>query len=121
MVKRELALYRGQNFFTDESSLLVTFDGPVRSILCALAISRLAHRLELEISCGLDTGTCNIDKSVIYGPAVDGARKIAVDAPASTVWLTSTLRNLISGSEILFETVAGADHLFKAVEPSKNR
>ncbi len=112
--KREIALYRGQNYFTDDESLLVTFDGPVRSVLCALAICKLAKELDLEIRCGLETGTCNIDKSVIYGPAVDGAKEVVDLAPAASVRLTSTLRNLISGSEIQFESVGEPGDLWQA-------
>lgn len=121
LVKKEITLYRGQNYFTDDDSLLVTFDGPVRSILCALAICRLAKRLEIEIGCGLETGTCNIDASVIYGPAVDGAKKVAAKTPTSKVWLTSTLRNLISGSEIVFQTAGVGDELFEAVLSNRIR
>lgn len=112
--QREIAIYRGRNYFTDDESMLVTFDGPVRAVLCALAISRIAKELNIEIRCGLETGTCNIDKSVIYGPAVDGAKAVVRLAPASSVLLTSSLRNLISGSEIRFEPVGDSGDLWQA-------
>ena len=106
LAEREVALFRGQNLLADGRFMLMTFDGPVRSILCATAICKLAKRIDLKIKCGLDTGTCNIDKSKIYGPAVDGANAVARLAGESKIFLTHTLRNLISGPDIQFEQVA---------------
>jgi hypothetical protein len=114
LLKREIGLYRGNNFFAEDLSLMVTFDGPVRSVLCALAICKLAKKLELQIRCGLETGTCNIDRSVIYGPAVDASKDLVSRAPAGSVWLTSSLRNLIAGSEVIFEPVSDSAGLFQA-------
>ena len=108
LAEREVALFRGQNLLADGRFMLMTFDGPVRSILCATAICKLAKRIDLKIKCGLDTGTCNIDKSKIYGPAVDGANAVARLAGESKIFLTHTLRNLISGPDIHFEQLAVA-------------
>lgn len=102
MAKQQIALFRGQNFLFDENTILATFDGPVRSLLCAQAISNLADRLKIQVKCGLDTGTCNIDKSAIYGPAVEGARAVAHAAKPTAIVLTNSLRNLISGNQIKF-------------------
>ena len=119
MVEREVTLFRGNNVFFDSSGLRATFDGPVRSILCARAISRLAERLQIAVRCGLDTGTCHIDHSGIYGPAVDSAGRIASLAPDSNVWISGTLRHLIAGTELQFEQLEQSyenSDLFQLVE-----
>ena len=108
LVRREIKLFRGQNFLRSEDSIFVTFDGPVRSVLCATRINQLAKRLNIQIQCGLETGTCNIDQKTIYGPAVDGSRRVAQTAQDSTIVLTSSLRNLISGSDFAFEPIDNA-------------
>ena len=105
MVKHEFALFRGQNVVFGNESILATFDGPVRSVLCALAVKKLAERLQLEVQCGLVTGTCNVEENGISGPAVAGAQKVATLAGPADVLVTSSLKNLISGSEISFERV----------------
>ncbi len=123
LVKHEIALFRGKNFYVQEASLVVTFDGPVRSVLCASAIARLADRLNIFFRCGLETGTCNIDQSAIYGPAVSGARKVSELAEKNTILASQNLRHLIAGTELTFEpqermleTELGQVQLFKVVD-----
>ncbi|MEL7500756.1 MAG: alpha/beta fold hydrolase [Planctomycetota bacterium] len=116
--KREVVMYRGQNFVQTNHGLLATFDGPVRSLMCALAISQLAQTQELAVRCGLETGTCNLGKSKIEGPAVSGAQELLSHTPVSKVWLSSSLRNLISGGGLRFEMVNAENAWFELVSSS---
>ncbi len=103
LVAREATLFRGRNVSVDDGDWLIAFDGPVRAILCAQEIFRLSSQFAVELRCGLDTGTCNFDKSSIYGPAVDGAQSAAQGAPWTSILLTDSLKNLISSDEFKFE------------------
>lgn len=108
-VRQEVSRFRGEYFF-DDPFLLAKFDGPVRSILCGLAVADLAKKMNLNVKCGLEIGTCSTGFKSLSGPAVEGANRIAQLADHSTVLVTQTLKNLITGSELKFvECKAGDD------------
>lgn len=102
LTSHEISLFRGQNFQAKNNLIMVTFDGPVRAVRCAKAISALAGRLDLNVKCGIDTGTCNILDSQVSGPAVDSATLVSGVAATSGVLVTETVKNLVSGSELVF-------------------
>ncbi|MEO1614416.1 MAG: alpha/beta fold hydrolase [Planctomycetota bacterium] len=106
LARREIQLFRGKEFSKPEA-LMAMFDGPVRSVLCAIEILKVAKRFGIAMKCGLETGACNVltgqpDASV-SGPAVDGAESVAVVADQATILVTQTLQNLIAGSQLTFQ------------------
>ncbi|MEM6472145.1 MAG: alpha/beta fold hydrolase [Planctomycetota bacterium] len=100
--------YRGKVYPTGEATevgglpgtaLLVSFDGPVRSVMCAVAIIEFAKNIQLNVACGLDIGACTIQGAEMRGPPVDAAERIARLIP-SGVLMTQSLKNLIAGSQL---------------------
>lgn len=56
LVRREISRHRGHEVRTMGDGFLATFDGPARSIRCALAINEGVEALGLQVRAGLHTG-----------------------------------------------------------------
>jgi class 3 adenylate cyclase len=82
---------------------LVTFDGPGRAIRCAQAIASGVRGLGIKVRAGLHTGECELIGSDIGGIAVHIAARVAAQAGAGEVIVSSTVKDLVAGSGIEFE------------------
>ena len=102
-VRRELERFRGREVDIAGDGFLVTFDGPARAIRCAVAIRRAMHALGLELRTGVHTGECELLGDRIAGIAVHTSARIAALAAPSEVLVSATVRDLVSGSGIVFE------------------
>jgi class 3 adenylate cyclase len=103
MIRRCLDLYRGRELDTAGDGFFASFDGPVRAIRCALAINRMVRELDLEVRAGLHTGVCEIRGDKISGLAVNVGARVAALATQGEVLVSSTVKDLVAGSEIEFE------------------
>ena len=91
-----------------------------RAIRCATTIGASVRDLGLEVRAGLHTGECEIVGEKLGGLAVNIGARVAARAQAGEVLVTSTVKDLVAGSNITFaerETaelkgVPGAWHLF---------
>ena len=83
---------------------MASFDGPGRAIRCALAISSAVKPLGLEVRAGLHTGEVELMGDNIGGIAVHIAARISAEAVAGEVVVSSTTKDLVSGSEITFDS-----------------
>jgi class 3 adenylate cyclase len=104
LVHRELERYRGREIDTAGDGLLATFDGPARGIRCASAIAAGAERLGLQVRSGLHTGECEIAGDKVRGVAVHTAARVAALAGPGEVLVSSTVKDLVGGSGIRFES-----------------
>jgi class 3 adenylate cyclase len=102
-VRRELERFRGREVDTAGDGFLVTFDGPARAIRCAVAIRRAMHALGVELRTGVDTGECELLGDRIAGIAVHTSARISALAAPNEVLVSATVRDLVSGSGIVFE------------------
>jgi class 3 adenylate cyclase len=102
VVRREIAQFRGREVKTLGDGFLVTFDGPARAIRCAVAISREVQALGIEVRSGLHTGEIVVADDDVSGIAVHIASRMAHLATASEVIVSSTVRDLVAGSNITF-------------------
>jgi class 3 adenylate cyclase len=93
---------------------LVTFDGPARAIRCALAISQEVQALGIEVRSGLHTGEIVVGDDDVGGIAVHIASRVAHLAKGSEVIVSSTVRDLVAGSNITFGR--GQNHRVKGLE-----
>ena len=108
---------------TAGDGFFATFDGPARAIRCASAIRDDVRSLGLQVRAGLHTGECQLVDGKVGGIAVHiGARVASVAAPGE-VLVSSTVKDLVAGSGIVFEDrgeqqlkgLPDAWHLFKVV------
>ena len=80
--------------------MLATFDGPSRAISTAIAIRDGVRRLGLDVRAGLHAGECELlSDNDIGGLAVHIAARISNLAGAGEVLVSSTVRDLIVGSD----------------------
>jgi class 3 adenylate cyclase len=109
-----LASFRGRVVTTTGDGFLAVFDGPARGVRCARALVEAMRELGLEIRAGLHSGECErIGEDNIGGLAVHiGARISALAAPGE-VLVSSTVRDLVAGAGIEFESAG--EHELKGV------
>ncbi|MGJ6125743.1 adenylate/guanylate cyclase domain-containing protein [Mycolicibacterium sp. Y3] len=113
VVRSQLVRFRGREVNTSGDGFLAMFDGPQRAIRCAMAIRDALNALGIEVRAGLHTGECEVRGEDIGGIAVHiGARVSALAGPNDVV-VSSTLRDLVIGSGLEFESRGG--HELKGV------
>jgi pimeloyl-ACP methyl ester carboxylesterase len=119
-VRRELARFSGRELDTAGDGFLAAFDGPARAIRCGKAIVDSVGALGLSVRAGVHTGECEVIGEKLAGLAVHVGARVAAQAAAGEVLVSSTVRDLIAGSGIelsdrgLFELkgIEGARRLF---------
>jgi class 3 adenylate cyclase len=104
MVRNLLVRWHGTEVTTTGDGFVARFDGPVRAIRCAQAISREVPSLGLQVRCGLHTGEMEIVGGDVAGLAVHiGARVASLAAPGE-VRVSRTVKDLVAGSGIEFSS-----------------
>jgi len=89
-------------------------------VQCAKAIGEALQALGLEVRAGLHTGECELVGGKITGLAVNIGARIAALAEPGEVLVSSTVKDLVAGSDLEFEDrgqatlkgVPGEWHLF---------
>lgn len=102
-VRRELAIYRGKEIDTAGDGFYAAFDGPARGIRCACGVRDAVKSLGVSIRAGLHTGECVVSGEKIAGLAVHIGARVASLAPAGTVLVSQTVRDLVAGSGLQFD------------------
>jgi class 3 adenylate cyclase len=126
VIRREFARFGGHEVKSTGDGFLATFDGPARGIRCAFAIQRASRDLGLSIRIGLHTGECEVMGEDIGGLAVHLASRVAGKSDGTNVLVTSTLKDLVSGSGIDFHdhgrhVLKGAGRAWRLFEVSSKR
>ncbi len=111
--RREVERFRGRYVNTTGDGLLATFDGPARAVRCALAIGEATRPLGLEVRAGCHTGEIELEGDDIRGLAVHIGARVAANANASEIWVSSTVKDLTAGSGLVFEDMG--EHVLKGV------
>jgi pimeloyl-ACP methyl ester carboxylesterase len=102
LVRRELERFRGREIDVAGDGFLASFDGPARAIRCASTISQELRKLGIEIRAGLHTGECEKVGQRLTGLAVHIGARVAQRAGAGEVLVSSTVKDLVAGSQIAF-------------------
>jgi class 3 adenylate cyclase len=101
-VRKELTAFRGREVETAGDGLLATFDGPARAIRCACSIRERMRGLGLQLRTGLHTGECELVGDGVAGIAVHIAARVAASAAPDEVLVSSTVKDLVAGSQLRF-------------------
>ena len=102
LVRRQLVRFRGREVDTAGDGFFASFDGPARAIRCACAISESVRDLGLDVRAGLHTGECEVVDGKVAGIAVHTGARVASQAGPGEVLVSSTVKDLVAGSEIQF-------------------
>jgi class 3 adenylate cyclase len=103
LVRRQLFRYRGVEVDTAGDGFFASFDGPARAIRCASAISSGVRELGLDVRAGLHTAECELVDGKVAGIGVHTGARVASHARPGEVLVSSTVKDLVAGSEIEFE------------------
>ncbi len=102
IARRELDRHRGREVEFVGDGLFATFDGPARAIRCACAIADAVRTLGIEIRAGLHTGEIELAGGAVRGIAVHIGARVAGEAGAGEVLVSSMVKDLVAGSGIRF-------------------
>jgi class 3 adenylate cyclase len=108
-----VARQRGRVVKSTGDGVLAIFDGPARGVRAALAAIDSARTLGIEIRAGLHTGEVELRGDDIGGIAVHLASRVSAAAAAGEVLVSSTVRDLVAGSELDFEDLG--EHQLKGI------
>ncbi len=103
LARRELDRFRGREIKTTGDGFLATFDGPARGIRCACAVGEAVGQLGIAMRAGLHTGECEVMGEDVGGIAVHIGARVAAEANAGEVLVSSTVKDLVAGSGLHFE------------------
>jgi class 3 adenylate cyclase/pimeloyl-ACP methyl ester carboxylesterase len=102
-VRVELARFGGREVKTVGDGFLATFEGPPsRSLRCALAITRAARDLGVQVRIGMHTGECELIGDDVGGMAVHIASRVADLARPSEVLVSGTVFGTVVGGPFTF-------------------
>ena len=112
-VRAMIGRYRGREIDTAGDGFFATFDGPSRAVRCALAIVEALQAIGLPVRAGLHTGEVEAIDEKAGGIAVIIGARIGAMAGPSEVLVSSTVRDLVAGSGLVFED--RGEHQLKGV------
>ena len=102
--RREIVRFRGRELDTAGDGFFASFDGPARAIKCAQKIVSVATETGLEIRAGVHTGECELLGDKVAGIAVSMGARIAAQANEGEILVSATVKDLVAGSDIEFES-----------------
>lgn len=102
---RHVDHFRGRLVKTMGDGVLATFDGPARAIRCARAVVEEMRRAHgVDVRSGLHTGEVELRGEDVGGLGVHIAARVMAEARPSEVLVSSTVKDLVVGSGIAFES-----------------
>lgn len=102
-VRSELQRSRGREIDTAGDGFFAAFDGPARAVRCACAVGDAVRPLGIELRAGVHTGECEVMGDKYGGIAVHIGARIAACAAAGEVLVSRTVKDLVSGSGLIFD------------------
>ncbi|HZC75628.1 MAG TPA: adenylate/guanylate cyclase domain-containing protein [Gaiellaceae bacterium] len=102
VIRRELVRFRGSELDVAGDGFFARFDGPARAVRCACAITDGVRELGLELRAGLHTGECELLDGKVGGIAVHIGARVAREAQPGEVLVSSTVKDLVAGSDLRF-------------------
>jgi class 3 adenylate cyclase len=102
IVRHELERFGGLEISTAGDGFIVTFPSPSVAIDCAEAIVDAVRSLRIEVRVGIHAGEVEVRGDNVAGMAVHIAARVAALAGASQVLVSSTVREIVTGSRRTF-------------------
>ena len=117
LVRRAIDRHRGREVDTTGDGFLVSFDGAVRAIRCAIDVRAGSADLGLAVRAGIHTGEVDLVGKNVRGIAVHEAARIAGAATAGEILVSEITRALAAGSEATFGP--GRSHELKGIDGAR--
>jgi class 3 adenylate cyclase/alpha-beta hydrolase superfamily lysophospholipase len=103
IAREEIAHFQGREVKHTGDGFFATFDGPTRAVRCATTLAERMPELGIDVRSGLHTGECELRGDDIGGIAVHIGARIAAKAHAKEILVSSTVKDLVNGSGIVFQ------------------
>jgi class 3 adenylate cyclase len=103
IVRELLDRFRGCEIKTLGDGFVATFDRPAAAVRCAQEIVEQVNTLGLSVRCGVHTGECELLDGDVGGIAVHISARINVLARGGEVLVSSTVKDLVVGSDLDFD------------------
>jgi class 3 adenylate cyclase len=100
----EVAFHSGRVVKSTGDGLLATFDGPARGLQCARALQDALGAVGIPIRVGVHTGEIELRGDDVGGIAVHIAARVEAKAGPGEVLTTRTVKDLVAGSGVSFES-----------------
>jgi YVTN family beta-propeller protein len=114
VVRRELKAFGGREMDTSGDGFFAVFESPERAVRCAESIIASVAGLGLRVRAGVHMGECELIDGKVGGMGVVIGARIGALADAGEVLVSSSVRDLMTGSDRRFE--GGAEHTLKGVD-----
>ena len=102
IVRHELERFRGHEINTAGDGFVATFVSPSVAIDCAEAIVDAVRVLGIEVRVGIHAGEVEVRGADVAGMAVHIGARVAAHAGPSEVYVSSTVREIVTGSRRAF-------------------
>jgi len=99
----ELTRFGGREVVTTGDGFFAAFDRPLAAVRCALSMVEAMRSLSLHIRAGVHTGEVEVRGADLGGLAAHIAARIAALAGNSEVLVSSTVKDLLVGSDLGFD------------------
>jgi class 3 adenylate cyclase len=102
IVRHELQRFGGREVNTAGDGFVATFSSPSAALACADEIVDAVHVLGIEVRVGIHAGEVEVRGTDVAGMAVHIGARVAALADPSEVLVSSTLRDIVTGSRRTF-------------------
>lgn len=103
-VEQAVARHRGTVVKHLGDGVLATFDGPGRALRCACELRERVEALGVSMRAGIHAGEIDVRGDDVAGITVSIASRVVDTARAGEILVTSTVRDLVAGSGLAFES-----------------
>jgi class 3 adenylate cyclase/streptogramin lyase len=109
LVRRQLKRHNGREVDTAGDGFFATFDQPAQAIRCAEAVVGDVRRLGIQVRAGVHMGEVEVIGPKVGGIAVHIAARVMSKAGPGQVLVSSTVRDLMAGSDLKFEDLGSQE------------
>src|SRR3954454_6342616 len=117
LIRAELRRFGGREQHPPGDGFFATFAEPAQALRAAAEIATAVQRLGVDVRTGIHTGECEEIDGKLGGIAVHVCARVMALAGPAEVLVTSTVRDLVSGSGATFEE--RGTHELKGVEGAR--
>ena len=103
LVRKQIGEHGGREIKTTGDGFLALFDAPARAIRSATSIREELRAVGVDVRIGLHSGEVELRGNDVGGIAVSIGARVAASGSAGDVVVSSTVRDLVTGSGIEFE------------------
>ena len=113
MARREMSGRRGWELFAKGDEIVTAFDGTARALQYASVVRDGVGGLGLQVRVGVHAGEVHHAGADVSGIALHIGHRVSETAPPDEIVVTSTVRDLVAGSGLVFED--SGDHVLRGV------